>query len=90
MHTWPPASAHIDTDATGTITLAGISRTLTANTIDDARTLARNQLAAWATHLGRPLTACVTDPTGTWTITVDADADTQDVATPSRRSWWKK
>ena len=47
MHTWPPASAHINDDAETTITIAGITRTLTATTIDDARTLARNQLAAW-------------------------------------------
>lgn len=90
MHTWPPASAHISADAQTTITLAGIDRTLAAESIEDGRTQARDQLAAWANHLGRPLTARVTDPEGTWTITVDADADIRDVTAPARKRWWQK
>ncbi|MEW6920266.1 MULTISPECIES: hypothetical protein [Trueperella] len=92
MHTWPPARAHINTDATTTVTLAGITRTLSATSITDGRTKTRELLASWANHLGRPITAQVTDPEGTWTITVDGTAAASDVTTPTSttRKWWKK
>ncbi|WP_406712678.1 hypothetical protein QEV12_04365 [Trueperella pyogenes] len=91
MHTWPPASVHITPDHRLTITIAGITRTLTVTSTTAGRTQARHHLAAWARHFGRPLTARVTDPEGTWTITVDAEADTHDLLTPiTPRSWWKK
>lgn len=89
MHTWPPTSAHV-TDTQTDISLAGVSERLTAASIDDARAKTRQRLAAWAKHFGRPLTARLTDPTGTWTITVDPSADIQDAASPVRKSWWKK
>ncbi|WP_461186455.1 hypothetical protein [Trueperella pyogenes] len=92
MHTWPPARAHINTDATTTVTLAGITRTLSATSINDGRAKTRELLASWANHLGRPITAHVTDPDGAWTITVDGTAAASDVTTPTSttRKWWKK
>ena len=81
---WPEADITIDT-TTLTIHLAGLTTTQPAHTHADARHTARAYLATWAHHFDRPLTAHVTDPDGTWTITINPDGTTSDAAPAKRK-----
>ena len=84
-HHWPTASASIeDTDVT--VTIAGISRSVHAQTIQDARDNARSLIAAWAQHFARPVYATVSDPEVTWTITVSGDGIARDT-TEQKKTW---
>ena len=84
-HHWPTASASIeDTDVT--VTIAGISRSVHAQTIEAARDNARSLIAAWARHFARPIQAAVSDPEGAWTITVSGDGIARDTL-EQKKSW---
>ena len=84
-HRWPTASASIeDTDAT--VTIAGISHSVHAQTIEEARDNARSLIAAWARHFARPVYATVTDPEGEWTITVSGDGIARDTL-EQKKTW---
>ena len=70
---WPLAQAKINQDGTAQITIGGTEKTLTAETIEQVRTLSIEMLANRATQLGRPLRAIAEDPGGKWPIIVHQD-----------------
>ena len=84
-HRWPTASAGIE-DTNVTVTIAGISHSVHAQTIDEARDNARSLIAAWARHFARPIQAAVSDPEGAWTITVSGDGIARDTL-EQKKSW---
>ena len=84
-HHWPTASASIEETDT-TVTIAGIDHSVHAQTIQDARDNARSLIAAWAQHFARPIQATVSDPEGTWTITVSGDGIARDTL-EQKKTW---
>ena len=70
---WPLAQAKINQDGTAQITIGGTENTLTAQTMEQVRTLSIEMLAERATQLGRPIRAIAEDPGGKWPIIVHPD-----------------
>lgn len=89
QHQWPTASVTIKGTDT-TVTIAGIDHRVHAETLEAAREEARGLIAAWAHHFARPVHAAVSDPEGTWTITVSGDGIARDT-TQQKKTWrnWK-
>jgi|GEM_PF-3813995 len=73
---WPSITAQITDTGIVTLTIAGISRTRHASSLELARETVRAEVSRWARHLGRSLRTHVTDPDGTWHLTIDGDATT--------------
>ena len=72
---WPVITVRLDNDGTAEIDRMGTTHTLTAG----STTAARDQVRTWiadnvARQMDRPVAVTITDPDGTWHVTVDAQA----------------
>ncbi|MCY9785691.1 hypothetical protein KIK06_17535 [Nocardiopsis sp. EMB25] len=80
---FPKITAQIADDATGEVSINGISHPITGEGINDVRTRIVATISATADKIGRPVKATTTDPDGVWPLIIHPDGTVeQDSSVP--------